>query len=455
VSQDYNEAVQDPGASFGDSDLRAAEAATNALGLPLPCSGNFADVYQLRQLATGASWAVKCFTRSIAGRQERYEEISRHLSRVHLPFTVDFVYLEEGIRVQGRWYPVVKMQWVEGLLLNQFVRDNLDKPALLDALITLWVRMARRLREAEVAHGDLQHGNVLLVPGSRTTSLALKLIDYDGMFVPPLAGRPAGEVGHPAYQHAQRRREETAGPEVDRVPLLVIASALRCLVTAGPSLWERYDTGDNLLFREADLRTPAESALFRELWHLPDPLAHVLVGRLALACQGPIAQAPLVTDLLQEELFSVLTPEQETQAAELLGGNGLAVSVQAPLAKAPADRVPIAAPAGRRFDFENTATIRFSRPRYSPKSVFIAWICVGFVAAALAVLLPSGWYMAPPAATIEVKKGPEPTNGETRHAPGPSHRTRPGTTGRRGTEPNATEREKSTERGPATDRLDP
>jgi hypothetical protein len=52
VSQDYNEAVQDPGASFGDPELRAAEAVTNALGLPMPCSGNFADVYQPSPMST-------------------------------------------------------------------------------------------------------------------------------------------------------------------------------------------------------------------------------------------------------------------------------------------------------------------------------------------------------------------------------------------------------------------
>ncbi len=455
VSQDYNEAVQDPGASFGDADLRSAEAVTNAIGLPLPCSGNFADVYQLRQPATGASWAVKCFTRSVAGRQERYEEISRHLSRVRLPFTVDFVYLEEGIRVRGRWYPVVKMQWIEGLLLNQFVRDNLDKPALLDALITLWVRMARRLREAEVAHGDLQHGNVLLVPGSRTTSLALKLIDYDGMFVPTLAGRPAGEVGHPAYQHSQRRREPIAGPEVDRVPLLVIAAALRALVSGGPALWDRYDAGDNLLFREADLRVPAESALFQELWHLPDSLSHVLVGRLALACQGPIDEAPLVTDLLQEELFSVLTPEQETQAGALLGSNGQAVAVQAPPVKTLARKVPIAAPAGLRFDFEGTTTIRVPRPRATPKLAFPLWAWAVLGAAVLILLLLLGWYVATPAGTPDVKKRGEPAAGETRRPPAHTPRPRPASTGRRATDPGATDRDKGTGRGPATERPEP
>ena len=43
-------------------------------------------------------------------------------------------------------------------------RTRLAAPQVLEKLCQIWVKLARRLREAEVAHGDLQHGNVLLVP---------------------------------------------------------------------------------------------------------------------------------------------------------------------------------------------------------------------------------------------------------------------------------------------------
>ena len=48
LSQDYNEAIQSPKSNFADPDLRRGEAVANALGLPMPYSGNFADVYQVR-----------------------------------------------------------------------------------------------------------------------------------------------------------------------------------------------------------------------------------------------------------------------------------------------------------------------------------------------------------------------------------------------------------------------
>ena len=45
--QDFNDAVQDPRTCFGDAELAQATAATDNLGLPKVCSGNFAVVYQI------------------------------------------------------------------------------------------------------------------------------------------------------------------------------------------------------------------------------------------------------------------------------------------------------------------------------------------------------------------------------------------------------------------------
>jgi len=313
LSQDYNEAIQDPRNSFSDAELKTGEAVANALGIPMPRSGNFADVYEVR-CRSGTRWAVKCFTREVFGLRERYAEIGKYLRLAKLPFMVDFQYLEQRIRVRGQWYPILKMQWVEGFLLNEFVRDNLDKKPILQALGQIWLKMARRLRESYIAHCDLQHGNVLFVPGSTASSLAVKLIDYDGMCVPSLVGTKSGEVGHPAYQHPERLRTGAYDQEVDRFSLLLIATSLRCLSIGGRSLWERYDTGDNLLFRQSDLQAPARSPLFQELLAINDPQARELVNTLFRACQGPLDAVPLLTDLLPELQTSV-TPKPASKRA--------------------------------------------------------------------------------------------------------------------------------------------
>ena len=296
-SQDYNEAIQNLASSFADPDLRGGDPVIGPLGMPLPCSGNFADVYQVC-CPDGARWAVKCFTRAAPGLRERYREISRHLRRAKLPFMVEFTYLEQGVRVAGRWFPVLKMHWVEGLTLNQFVGEYADNPAMLEALFKVWARMARYLRAAEVGHGDLQHGNVLLAPGSGPHSLALRLIDYDGMWIPALAEKNSGEVGHPAYQHPQRIRDKAYGPDVDRFPLLLIATALRALMVEGRPLWQKYDTGDGLLFKQADLDAPTQSPLFHDLVRSADPLTATLAGRVIKALRGGLESAPLLEEVL-------------------------------------------------------------------------------------------------------------------------------------------------------------
>ena len=150
---------------------------------------------------------------------------------------VDFKYLEQGIRVRGQWYPILKMQWVEGFVLNEFVRDNLDKKPILQALGQIWLRMARRCARRTSPTAICSTATSCSCPAARANSLAVKLIDYDGMCVPSLAGTKSGEVGHPAYQHPRAAAHaEPITKEVDRFSLLSIATALRCLTVGGRSL---------------------------------------------------------------------------------------------------------------------------------------------------------------------------------------------------------------------------
>ena len=104
-----------------------------------------------------------------------------------------------------------------------------------------WQGMITALITARFAHGDLQHGNILV-----NETGALRLIDLDGAWVPTLAGKGVREAGHPAYQHPLRVASDW-GPDLDRFPALVIYVALRALAVA-PQAWYRLDNGDNLLF---------------------------------------------------------------------------------------------------------------------------------------------------------------------------------------------------------------
>ncbi|MEI8374270.1 MAG: hypothetical protein WCJ35_15715 [Planctomycetota bacterium] len=325
---DYHEAIQNPRVSFHDEELRGGEVAGNALGLPMLWSGGFADVYKVHCPATGNTWAVKCFTREVRSLQERYRSIAEHLKQARLPFTVDFQYLDQGIRIAGVWFPILKMHWVEGLTLDQFVKEHLDRPKNLEMLLDLWVKLAARLRDANMAHADLQHGNVLLIPMDRG-ALGLRLIDYDGMYVPSLAGMRSGELGHPAYQHPRRLREKIYNGEVDRFSHLVIYTSVRCLSVGGRESWQKFNNGDNLLFREVDFAAPGSSPAFRAFWQSGDQEVRTLVGRLALACGQRLEEVPWLDRVVDKGHAVPLSQTEEKEVNALL-----AASVQVPVAQA-------------------------------------------------------------------------------------------------------------------------
>lgn len=364
----FNEAVQNLRTSTSDKELQGGEPETGPLGLPMPYAGNFADVYKVYCPATRNTWAVKFFKREVRDLRERYRAISDHLIAAQLPFMTEFRYLEQGVRIGGSWYPLVKMRWIEGLSLNRFVAQSLAQPRMLDQLFQLWIKVATRLRGAGIAHADLQHGNVVLVPEGDQGKLLLKLIDYDGMYVPALAGQRSSELGHPNYQHPQRETTRAYNAELDRFSHLSICCALRCLTVGRLPLWERFNTEENLLFKAQDFAQPAESRLFRELWMLRDPDARALVGRLALATQRPLEETPQIDALVQDGKVQPLTADEQQQVFALLRGDSPAVvSVRDSSGAIASPAVPTnAAASGSRSAEQAPAAIAVAAPVEPP-----------------------------------------------------------------------------------------
>lgn len=254
--QDYNEAVQNPQFAFSDSDLRVGQPELNQLGLPRPRSGSFACVYKMQ---SGARfWAARCFLREVPDIQRRYDAISECLRSAELPYTVPFTYISIGIKVRARAYPLLKMEWIQGESLNTFVGRTLSYPATLLSLAKVWLQVLADLKALNVAHGDLQHDNILVVGNQ------LRLIDYDGMFVPALAGSQSNELGHRNYQLPSRSTWDY-GPYLDNFSGWVIYVSLAALAVH-PELWRKYRGGDQcLIFRKEDFVNPGSSGILRDL----------------------------------------------------------------------------------------------------------------------------------------------------------------------------------------------
>ena len=252
----YSEAVQNPKTAFWDSELQQGRPQVDKLGLPHARSGSFAVVFKI--LCQTRNWAAKCFLGPVSDQQQRYAEISAYLERVRIPYLVQFSYLANGIRIAGQAYPLLRMEWVEGEPLITFVERNLANPDALLRLAGRWVEMMGALRRSSVAHGDLQHGNVIVVNGE------IRLVDYDGMFVPGLAGKLGPELGQRNYQHPGRT-EFDYGPDMDNFSSWVIYISLIALAVQ-PELWSQFKGGDDcLLLRKSDFDAPESSAFFRSL----------------------------------------------------------------------------------------------------------------------------------------------------------------------------------------------
>jgi hypothetical protein len=269
---DYRDALFSPSRCFADSELRASAPVLDGQGLPKPISGNFATVFSLTD-TNGHRWGVKCFTRRVPDQQLRYSRISGVLAGIEAKWRVPCEFEERGILCQGKWYPILKMQWIDAIGLIPFVEKHLWHSGVLARLAREFAALAQDLSERGLAHGDLQHGNLLV-----THDGTLKLVDYDGMYVPSLRDIGASEIGHPNYQ-SPRRTTDDWGPELDRFSAWLIYCSLVAL-SIDPALWGwlHRDGEEALLIGKQDFVQPELSVGLRAMAESADERLRVLGG---------------------------------------------------------------------------------------------------------------------------------------------------------------------------------
>ena len=166
--------------------------------------------------------------------------------------------------MHGRFYPVLVMEWIQGPTLDVYIDKALlrrDYACELSGLAEGLLAVAKELRDGGVAHGDLQHQNIIV------SHEGLRLVDLDGMFVPAIAGLGAVEVGLDGFQRP-KRDESLFDSALDGFSVLVIYLSLLAL-REDPELWQQFHVRDGspLLFKRVDFEKPAGSKLFRRQGH--------------------------------------------------------------------------------------------------------------------------------------------------------------------------------------------
>lgn len=295
---EYQIAVQNPKTAFNDSELRACTVETTPLGLPKPYAGGFTTTYHF--LNTTEQWAVRCFTREIPDLQARYQAIFRFQSKNKSGYFVDATCLTDGICIGNQRYPIIKMEWVKGDPLNVFIGKNLSSPDQITKITEEFIKLVKSLENLKIAHGDLQHGNIIVKNGK------LFLIDYDGIFLPELVSYSVNEIGHINYQHPSRT-DQHYNASIDRFSAIVIYLGLKATSIA-PHLWRKYDDSENILFRRDDFTELTTSPLLKDLASLSQ--LQPLVDRFKGVCNLEFNRLPTLDQFVSGSFTysKVLTP---------------------------------------------------------------------------------------------------------------------------------------------------
>lgn len=312
----YQEAVQNPSYCFNDPELRSGAVNKNSDGFPLVWAGGFSAVF--RMSCGGVRYAIKCFIRDDDYRSERYRAIGSFVAAEDtLGCWVRMQYLDRGIKVDNRWYPVLKMEWVDGVPLHKYVEAHLHEPDALTSLAESIRALSRGLCGLKIAHGDLQHGNILVADHG------IELVDYDGMFLPELSAYGSNELGFRSYAHPFRKKSDY-GCYLDNFPAFVIYLSLVALAD-DPSLW-RFHTEDNLILSYGDLIEPLHSACVNQLRTSKEPKAKQYADYLTELCRALPKDIPSLDSIIEG---AIPKPSAEVKAKPVLVGRS--VSLVAPV----------------------------------------------------------------------------------------------------------------------------
>jgi hypothetical protein len=350
---DYYKAVQAPSRCFTVPKLQAAEFVWDSLG-PTLARGSSAVVFQAA--VQGRAQALRCYIREDASSRDRYSALDAYLAGHDLsPYVSGTTWLDGAITVNRAPWPVLTMDWIDGRTLNEYV-DFLVTGSNAAALTTLagrWRELVALLQRSEFAHGDLQHGNIMVDQDGQ-----LRLVDFDGVWIPQLAGQaPPTEYGHPNYQHPLHHNWDRW---LDTFSALVIYTSLVAL-SKDPGLWLALYNSKNLLFAKTDFFPPFKTEAWKQLAALRDPQVDELARKLQDCCDPLwVSNRSLEATLEQPAAAPALPP---VPAGQRWWEQRPAPGAGTPAQGTPAQGTPAPAPPSRSWPQAASPPGQYSAPR--------------------------------------------------------------------------------------------
>jgi hypothetical protein len=262
------------------------------------------------------------------------------------------------------------------------------------------------MQSSEFTHGDLQHGNVMVDQDGR-----LRLVDFDGVWIPQLAGQsPPTEFGHPNYQHPL---QHVWGRWLDTFSALVIYLSLVAL-GKDPGLWLALYNSKNLLFAKNDFFPPFKTEAWKQLAAMGDPQVDELVRRLQECCDPDWVSTGSLEMTLDRQAVTPTRPsipvEQRWWEKKPVTAAGSPVA-GSPVAGSPADG-PASRPRPQAAAQAETARIA-ARPLPAPPplSAPLGLAGTGPMPQLSQTMAPPGasiWWSGPGPASAPARPGPVP-----------------------------------------------
>lgn len=244
----------------------------DARGRLIAFTGGFSVVYPYRT-ANGEKWAFRCWHSDIKNTKKRYDAISNAIKKANLSFLCEFQYIDKGINVEGNIYPTTRMRWIDGMAIKDYICQNRNSKNLLIALADNFLKITQALHAQSLAHGDLQHGNILVNKNHQ-----LYLVDYDSFYCPQLKGEADIVTGLADYQHPARISNKSVSEKLDYFSELIIYLSILAIAEA-PSLADKYKVADadHLLFSKEDFVDIKNAPIYKDIYslgnHFQDMLA--------------------------------------------------------------------------------------------------------------------------------------------------------------------------------------
>jgi len=240
-------------------ELKGAEVKYNKNGSPFAYTGGFNMVFQLKK--GNQKWAFRVWHVPMGDTKERYQSISKYLTKKNLPYFAEFIFDEKGILVNGELLDTIRMKWLDGMLFKEYVEKHLNSPQVLEKLADDFAFMCKELRENDISHGDLQQGNILV-----TDNGEIKLVDYDSICIPSIDGQKELVTGLKGYQHPSRFSGSKASIKADYFSELVIYLSIK-VIALNPKLWDKYQVKDTeyFLFTEIDFVDFTNSNIYNDI----------------------------------------------------------------------------------------------------------------------------------------------------------------------------------------------